>query len=386
MFSAAVTAFCIDSFRSLSQDPADTTNVFLIALSQQLANSSSPVAAFSMVDGFAARTHDVYTNALYFVSLTLALSVSSMCILGKQWIREFEKDVSISASAAVRVRQVRFDSLEVWKVPEIMAVLPVILLAALLLFFTGLLIQLWNASEHTTAIAVSIVVALITLIVIVTTIVPALWSMQPRRTAFTPFRSPQAWIVFVVYRRLQQWYHGILHVYAETPISPASWAAFDMHFLEVEAKEWFDNEINSVHRSLQWAYSVLRNSSAAEKAVYWCFQIQFRPEDLIKSERDLSRYVLSGDKEDRSFTNPYRLCYDCSERVDGQQGIDSVVGRYQAESYGLPITRYNMERNPNNGMALFTVMGGCSGLRSLVITHKRTLWIVRRSASDLFQH
>jgi len=188
-----------------------------------------------MIEDFTPRAQDVYINVLYFVSLTLALSVSSVCILGKQWIREYQKDLSVSAQDAVRVRQVRFDSLEAWKVPQIMASLPVVLLAALLLFFTGLLIQLWNVINHTTAIAVSVVVALITLVVIVTTIVPALCSMQPRRTAFTPFRSPQAWIFFVVYRRLQQWYHNIFHVYSEAPSTLASWSPFDHHFLTIEA-------------------------------------------------------------------------------------------------------------------------------------------------------
>jgi len=284
-----------------------------------------------MVEGFAPASFSIYINALYFVSLTLALSVSSVCILGKQWIREYEKDVAVSSRDAVRVRQARFDSLEAWKVPQIMAALPVILLAALLFFFTGLLIQLWNASEHTTAIIVSIVVAFTALMVIVTTVVPAVYSIQPRRTAFTPFRSPQAWVVFVIYRRLQQWYNGIFPTYAEAPITIASWSAFDLHFLEIEAKEWFDHEISSVHRALQWTYETLHSSVSIEKAVYWCFQKQFHPEELIKPESHLSRYVLSGSEKDEVFDNLDRLCYDCSVRVDGQQYLNDAAGRYQTE-------------------------------------------------------
>jgi len=118
------------------------TNVFLVALFQQLANSSSPVAAFSMVEDFTPSTHDVCVNVLYFISLALALFVSSVCILGKQWIREYQKDLSVSTQDAVRARQARFDSLEAWKVPQIMAALPVIFLVALLLFFTGLLMAI----------------------------------------------------------------------------------------------------------------------------------------------------------------------------------------------------------------------------------------------------
>ena len=284
-----------------------------------------------MVEGFTPATCNVYINVLYFVSLTLALSVSSACILGKQWIREYQKDISVSPCDAVRVRQARFDSLEAWKVPQIMAALPVILLAALLLFFTGLLIQLWNSSNHTAAIAVSIVVASTSLMVISTTVIPAIYSMKPRRTAFTPFRSPQSWITFVMYRRFQQWYDRIFHVYAEAPSTLANWSAFDIHFLETEAKDWFDHEISSAHRALRWVYEVLRNSSSMERAVYWCFQKQFHPRKLVEMEGHLSRYVLSGIEEDKAFDNPYRVCYDYSVRLDGSQGIDTAIGRSQAE-------------------------------------------------------
>jgi len=284
-----------------------------------------------MIERFTPTTSNVYINALYFISLTLALCVSSVCILGKQWIREYEKDISASAREAVRVRQARFDSLEAWKVPQIMAALPVILLAALLLFFSGLLIQLWNASEHTTAVLVSVVVGFTVLTVITTTVVPALCSMQPQRAAFTPFRSPQAWIFFVVYRRLQQWCHSVFHVYAEAPRTLANWSAFDLLFLEIETKEWFNHEISSVHRALRWAYEVLHNYILIDKAVYCCLQRQFHPRDLIKSEGHLSRYAFSSSKEIKVFDNPYHLGYVYSKRIDEFRHMDSVAGRYQAE-------------------------------------------------------
>jgi len=268
-----------------------------------------------MIEAFTPRPQDVYINVLYFVSLTLALSVSSVCILGKQWIREYQKELSVSAQDAVRVRQVRFDSLEAWKVPQIMASLPVVLLAALLLFLTGLLIQLWNVMNHTTAIAVSVVVALITILVIVTTVVPALCSMQPRRTAFTPFRSPQAWIFFVFYRRLQQWYHIIFHAYSEAPSTLASWSAFDHHFLTIEAQEWYEHGTSSVHRALRWAHEALGTSSSIGKSVHWCFQQQFHPNALVTPESNLSRYVLSGSAEDEAFDNPYHLCFEYIDKV-----------------------------------------------------------------------
>jgi len=192
-----------------------------------------------MVEGFTAKASDVQINVLYFISLALALSVSSVCILGKQWIREYQKDLSVSPCDAIRVRQARFDSLEAWKVPQIMAGLPVVLLAALMLFFSGLLIQLWNASDPTTAAAVTFVVSLTAILVIVTTVVPACVSMQPRRSSFAPFRSPQAWIFFVVFRWLQSWYNRKYKVWNEHPPIRSSWSQFDLHFLKIEPNNWF---------------------------------------------------------------------------------------------------------------------------------------------------
>ena len=284
-----------------------------------------------MLNELAPKTSDVQINVLYFISLALALSASSVCILGKQWIREYQKDLSVSACDAVRVRQARYDSLEAWKVPQIMAALPVILLAALLLFFSGLLVQLWNASDRTTAAAVTVVITITVLMVIITTVVPAYCSMQPNRKAFTPFRSPQSWLWFVIYRRLHRWASILLGVHQESPSMPSGWSAFDLQFLRMESAGWFDHDISSVHRALRWVFDVPRKSIMMEKAVYWCLQSQFHPQDLVESEAQLRRHVLS-DSEDAEFTNDLNLVYyRYSRRAEGRHDISTPVGRYQTE-------------------------------------------------------
>jgi len=331
LFSAAVTAFCIESFQALSQSSADTTNIFLIAISQQLANSSAPIASMSMVEGFAPNASEIRTNVLYFISLALALSVSSVCILGKQWIREYQKDISVSACDAVRVRQARFDSLEAWKVPQIMAGLPVVLLVALMLFFSGVLIQLWNASDPTTAAAVTFVVSLTAILVIVTTVIPSCISMQPSRRSFAPFRSPQAWLFFIIFRQLQNWYDHKFNVWNEYPPILSSWSEFDLHFLKIEAEDWFDHSISSIHCALRWVFNVLRNSSEMEKSLYLCLQPKLHPQDLIKSEDGLCKYVLLGSHDEDTSDDLDRAYYDYSIRNEGRHGIDSATGQRQAE-------------------------------------------------------
>ena len=287
-----------------------------------------------MAEGFIPNTYDIHMNILYFVSLALALSVSSVCILGKQWIREYQKDLSVSPCDAVRVRQVRFDSLEAWKVPQIMASLPLVLLIALMLFFSGLLIQLWNVNDHTTAAMVTFVVSLTAVLVIVTTIVPGCISMQPSRSSFAPFRSPQSWIFFLLFRRFQRWYHHFSdrYVWDRYPPILSSWSEFDLDFLEMETKEWFDHNISSVHRALRWVVKVLRNSSEMETSFLWCLQSKPYPQYLIRSENALCHYALLGSNEADGTDNLDRAYYDYSRLNEGFHKIDSTAGQRQAES------------------------------------------------------
>jgi len=334
LFSAAVTAFCVESFQSLSQNPVDTTNALLFALSLQLANSSSPVADASIANAFTPTKHDVQINVLYFISLAFALSVSSVCILGKQWIREYEKDVVGTPCDAVRVRQMRYDSLEAWKVPQIIAALPVVLIVALLLFFTGLLVQLWHVSEHTTAIAVSAVVASTALLVIVTTFAPAICGNWHSRASFVPFRSPQAWLSFVAYRQGQHWWDRLFNTFpGEVPPVLSSWNAFDLHFLMIEKKDWFKHDISSIHRALRWVHHTLSTSKTLEQCVLWCLQSpKAIPEELVKQNHSLASYVLPEEEPTGPTYWPDRAWYDFNRHTIRQwKNIESPGGRYQVE-------------------------------------------------------
>ena len=297
------------------------------------------MADASIANTFTPAKHDVQINILYFISLAFALSVSSVCILGKQWIREYEKDVVGTPCDAVRVRQMRYDSLETWKVPQIIAALPLILIVALLLFFTGLLVQLWNVSEHTTAIAVSTIVAMTAFLVMVTTAAPAYCGNWHNRTSFVPFRSPQAWLIFVVYRQCQHWMHAV-HVffrhpyYGNLPPVPilSNWSAFDLHFLNIERENWFQHEFSSIHRVLRWVYHTLSTSDIMETCVLWCLQSpEALPIGLMDDDNQLSSYVIAQEDSTGPSHWPDRAWYDLTCERLGRQWIGALVGRYQVE-------------------------------------------------------
>jgi len=337
----ASTLFCIQSFQNLTQNPADTTNAFLLALSLQLANSSSPIADASIIDAFAPAKHSVQTNALYFVSLSLALCICVVCILCKQWIWEYEKDIAGTSCDMVRVRQMRYDSLQAWKVPQIISTLPMLLMATLSLFLAGILVQLWHASEHTTAIAVSAIVGLTGILVMITTLAPAYCGNWHSRAAFVPFRSPQAWVFFAAYRRVQYWWDSLFDTFhGENPPILSGWNAFDLHFLQTEKEWWFEHDIKSIHRVLRWVYHTLTTSDDMKKCVLWCLQTpETMPENLVSDYYPLASYVLPEKENNSPCYWPDRAWYDlsCGEYTGQSIGIavgsaiGSSVGRYQVE-------------------------------------------------------
>jgi len=299
-----VTTFCVGSLPALSQNPTDTTNTLLLAISLQLANSSSPVASDNSFD-FSPARHDVYVNVLYFLSLTLSLSASTFCILSKKWIREYQKDLNLPARDTVRVRQLRFESLMSSRIPKIIEDLPILLLIALSFFFTGLLIQLWHTSDITTAISVSFVVFFTESLILFTTVSPTIIDTSGY---FTPPLSSQSWLL------LQSWRDSIatmpvslagLHSLLLSHISELKalrhgWTAFDLSFLEYEGTESdrsfraeAERSGTSIHRALKWTIQRLHHSSDVETAALVCLQPLHHPRDLVTNEGQLGQHVLS---------------------------------------------------------------------------------------------
>ncbi|KAI0691116.1 hypothetical protein BC835DRAFT_1279793, partial [Cytidiella melzeri] len=156
LFSAVLTAFLIESYQGLQQDPMEV----MVALMQQVAiqtysyslnagflNSTAPPFSQPRL-GFQPSVNAVRVNVLWFASLTLSLMSASFGILVKQWLREYLAGDYTSPQARLRVRHYRNPGLDKWKVFEIAAILPLLLQLSLASFFVGLCI--FTADVHTT--------------------------------------------------------------------------------------------------------------------------------------------------------------------------------------------------------------------------------------------
>ncbi|KAK1219169.1 hypothetical protein PQX77_018127 [Marasmius sp. AFHP31] len=217
LFSAVVTAFTIESYQWLQEAPEDTTVALLKQISQQMNGTSVPEP-----DTFAVSSSDVAINVLWFLSLIIALVDALFALLCKQWLREHRRHTHTrTPGEALALRWLRHQSLEKWRVPAILASLPMLLELALFLFLAGLLELLWTRHRVLFSIA-TVVVAFAAAFYFGTTIIPAidiarqalqvtedLWVERryhkvyspssfimglPPMEYICPYKSPQAWV------------------------------------------------------------------------------------------------------------------------------------------------------------------------------------------------
>ncbi|KAI0093777.1 hypothetical protein BDY19DRAFT_274419 [Irpex rosettiformis] len=210
LFSAALTAFLVESYHALLPSVAgETLQVLRLIARQNLdKNETGPHAAYSDLTLLATSESQVpslsfnaivIVNALWFGSLLLSLIAASFSMVVKQWLREYLAVNNPSAQARLRVRQFREPSLGNWKVFEIAAALPFLLQLALVLFFAGLCI--FTASVHTVVGATSFTLVLAWALCFITvTFLPIFFPHCPYKTTFlkAALRWIRAWLLFLV--------------------------------------------------------------------------------------------------------------------------------------------------------------------------------------------
>ncbi|TFK78744.1 hypothetical protein K466DRAFT_467144, partial [Polyporus arcularius HHB13444] len=205
LFSAALTAFNVQSYLLLQPDSGEATVQALAHISAQLSsfsvnqafiNSSAPVFTRASDSAFSAPLYAIWINALWFPALICALSASSIAVTVKQWLYQYKQGLSGTSREISRLRQYRYENLLGWRVPEIIAVLPILLQIALSLFLGGLLILLWSL-HPLVAIIASVLVGMLGLFHFVTTILP---TFRPDCS----YQSPQALGIFLVLEPLRR--------------------------------------------------------------------------------------------------------------------------------------------------------------------------------------
>ncbi|KAK7038439.1 hypothetical protein R3P38DRAFT_2697106 [Favolaschia claudopus] len=188
LFSAVLTAFLIESYKTLNPDPDDLTILLLTRISEQIAasangNASNIPPPLELNDGGPTRAA-LACNALWFLSLGLSLSCALIATLLEQWAREFLHRTDIHSAPVIRARIFSFlyYGLRRFNMHAVVDIIPLLLHLSLLLFFSGLVAFL---APVNTGIAI---IAAIMLFVIATTY--SVLTVFPLRYLDSPYRTP----------------------------------------------------------------------------------------------------------------------------------------------------------------------------------------------------
>ncbi|THG94510.1 hypothetical protein EW026_g6977 [Hermanssonia centrifuga] len=189
LFSAVITPFVIESYKTLREDIpssslqvlrqlAANTESYTITItsgSPSFVNSTQPASSSTP---FTPNPNDVRVNVLWFASLILSLVTASLGMLVKQWLRAWLATDLTSGQARLRARHFRLPGVQAWKVFEIAAALPLLLQIALAFFLTGLCY--FTSAIHPSLRDTSIpLVGVWALFILATSIAPAFSSHSP---------------------------------------------------------------------------------------------------------------------------------------------------------------------------------------------------------------
>ncbi|PFH47004.1 hypothetical protein AMATHDRAFT_125991, partial [Amanita thiersii Skay4041] len=198
LFSATLTAFVVESYRWLQEDYAQTSAHLLAQLSLQVNaianNVNMTLSVHQKQASFTPDAKSVRINIFWFLSLVLCLSTVIVGILCFQWLREFLRQQPLSDRDAIIHRQMRFEGLIAWRVPEIVWTLPVILQLSVFLFFAGILDLLWSL-HYVVATVISLGMGLTMSFVAFTTVAPLLQDVIKKSPPLfqCPYKSPLSW-------------------------------------------------------------------------------------------------------------------------------------------------------------------------------------------------
>ncbi|TDL16032.1 hypothetical protein BD410DRAFT_650783 [Rickenella mellea] len=186
LFSASVTAFVIESYKTLVQDSGDVTVDVLLQISRQLANVTE--APITMRPPFQPASTDIAINIFWFLSLAFSLACALAAVLVRQWARQylrFPRKFS-STTEQARARQFLFENMQWWKMDFVVEMIPALLHISLILFFIGLLLF-----AHTVSVTLAIYLLCFSMISGVAyafiTLTPLIFPGCPYETPFSGF-------------------------------------------------------------------------------------------------------------------------------------------------------------------------------------------------------
>ncbi|KAH9971352.1 hypothetical protein BGW80DRAFT_1513149 [Lactifluus volemus] len=156
LFSASVAALLAVSIQDLRPNSQDTSafylaNIYLLLADPNISRASI-LASPATPPPFSPPRYAIWVNSLWFLSLVISLTSALLATLLQQWARRYltiTQPPRLSPHKRARIRSFFADGVEKFHLPLAVETLPALLHVSLFLFFSGLLVFLFNIN-HTT--------------------------------------------------------------------------------------------------------------------------------------------------------------------------------------------------------------------------------------------
>ena len=251
LFSATVTAFIIESYKTLQPDTSNAAVDLLYQITQQMAFTANgtqfppsvllpPPGQTQFSPGFTA----IATNVLWFISLGLSLACAVAATLVQQWARNYIHAIERrpSAERRARMRMYLFEGVERFKMSHVVDGVPALLHLALFSFLLGLIFFIQPISTPLTAVSIVVLVVCVA-VYLFATFLPLFALDSPIQTPLTSVICQKV-IIRILYKTCV---HSLLVVaalnlagrYVLRPIKAmwvsldAPWTIFDLFFRQM---------------------------------------------------------------------------------------------------------------------------------------------------------
>src|SRR5487761_1149216 len=197
LFSAALTAFVLDSKENLKVSPNDQMVYYLqqnVAIMDQISHQISAIVPQVSIPStppppfptFKPLASDIRINVYWFMSLVFSLSAALLATLVQQWVRDymhvFQRYSHPLKSA--RIRQYLGEGVEGWYMPVVAESVPGLVHVSLFLFFLGLGDSLLNLNT-TVGVTTIVPITLCGFLYIFSTFAPVIYPQSPYQNSFS---------------------------------------------------------------------------------------------------------------------------------------------------------------------------------------------------------
>ncbi|KAJ7154053.1 hypothetical protein C8R46DRAFT_1118564, partial [Mycena filopes] len=236
LFSASLTAFLIESYKTLVPDSGDMTVLLLSQISQQLAASSNGTA-FNFVAPvpFSPLASSLVCNILWFISLGLSLTCALVATLLEQWARDFLHKTETRSAPVIRARvfSYLYYGLKKFGMHTVVEIIPLLLHASLLFFFGGLVAFLLPINTVVTAVAAAMLGTV--------TLVYAILTLLPLSHPDCPYRTPLSggfWNLRTSLQRFFPWEGASAKTMVDSVFRGATTPSIERHLRDEKALVW----------------------------------------------------------------------------------------------------------------------------------------------------